>query len=414
MKIPADGPLAVWWRRAPGDEQRVGRLARRQRRIYFEYDPAFVAAGVELSPFELPLASGLYTDRHQTFEGLPGLLHDSLPDGWGRLLLDRQARRLGITGLTPLDRLACVGDRGMGALVYRPEVAMDGAAGALDLDVLAGQAAEILEGHADELLPALLQLGGSPAGARPKVLLGRRPDGVWVHGAADLPPDWAAWLVKFPARSDPADIGAIEAAYAQMARAAGIDVTETALLPSTTGPGWFGTRRFDRHAGQRLHVHTLSGLLHADHRVPSLDYQDVLQATFLLTKDDRAVRQQFRRAVFNVRAHNRDDHSRQFAFLLGADGAWRLAPAYDLTFSDGPGGEHAMLVMGEGASPDDTHLLALAARAHLPPRVARQIMAEVAEGISRWPALAAAHGVSRPQRAEISRRLGIGSRGGSR
>ncbi|MCA9545290.1 MAG: type II toxin-antitoxin system HipA family toxin, partial [Myxococcales bacterium] len=336
MKLAHDTPLEVWLRQAPGVERRVGRLAAQRRQIFFEYDPAWLASGPALSPFHLPPRPGLYRDPQHVFEGLPGLCHDSLPDGWGRLLMDRQARKLGLRGLTPLDRLACVGERGMGALVYRPAVSLDAAQGPLDLDVLAHHAAEVLAGEAEDLLVELLRLGGSPAGARPKVLLARVPDGTWTHGEADPPAEHEPWLVKFPARTDPEDIGAVEEAYARMARAAGVEVMPTALFPSATGPGWFGTRRFDRVAGRRVHVHSLSGLLHADHRVPTLDYADLLKATFLLTKDHGEVVRQFRRAVFNVRAHNRDDHSRQFAFVLSDGGDWRLAPAYDLTCADGP------------------------------------------------------------------------------
>lgn len=181
------------------------------------------------------------------------------------------------------------------------------------------------------LLDTLARLGGTSGGARPKVHIG-------------LPTKDATageWIIKFRAIYDPIDIGPVEEAYARMARAAGIEMAESCLFPSKDGPGWFATRRFDRPApGQRVHMVSLAGAIEAQPDWSSLDYDGFLRATMAITRHAADGAEAFRRMVFNVLAHNRDDHSRQQSYLMGPDGEWRLAPAYDLTFSAGPGGEH--------------------------------------------------------------------------
>ena len=209
--------------------------------------------------------------------------------------------------------------------------------------------------------------------------------------------------MKFASREDPPDVGAVELAYAEMARAAGVEMAPAWLLGGRDGhPGFFATRRFDRlPEGGQLHLHSLCGLLHADHRVPSTDYETLLKVTRLLTRDQRAVEQAFRRMVFNVFAHNRDDHSRNFAFLMDGGGTWSLAPAYDLTFSHGPGGEHWMTLAGEGRDPGNPHLLAVAAEVGVAERNARTIIDEVKAGVSRWDDFASTAGVSRRSRRKV-------------
>jgi serine/threonine-protein kinase HipA len=202
-------------------------------------------------------------------------------------------------------------------------------------------------------------------------------------------------------RNDRSDVGAVEAAYAQMARLAGIIVTPTYLLGARGDhPGFFATQRFDR---PRVHVHSLCGLLHADHRIPCLDYADLLRAVRWLTRDQQAVVQSYRRMVFNVIAHNRDDHSRNTAFLMGAEGRWQLAPAYDLTFSLGPGGEHWMTVAGEGRNPQRKQMENLAQQAGIEKEQAKRIIEEVESSVHCWPALAKDMGVSKESIREIQK-----------
>jgi len=374
----------------------VGRLAIREQKIYFEYDRAFTARGLEISPQRLPLQPGLRSFDPVLFEGLPGVFNDSLPDGWGCLLFDRAMRAQGIlpSQVSPLDRLAHVGNGGMGALIYEPDMGPGLAGGDIDLDLLAGQAQNVLEGQADDVLAELIALNGSSAGARPKALIGyNAATGAIIHGRDILPEGFEPWLVKFSNTQDDADAGAIEYVYALMAKAAGVEMTETHLFPAQKGAGYFATRRFDRDGASRLHAHTASGILHADHRTPSLDYQDLLALSVIMTRDIREAEKMFRFGVFNVLAHNRDDHAKNFTFLMNAQGEWRLSPAYDLTFSGGPGGEQTTMVMGEGKNPGVSHLTKLGADAKLPKKTAQDIIAQTLEALGGWRNLAKAHGV---------------------
>tara|TARA_R110000850_G_scaffold64116_3_gene144250 strand:+ start:28324 stop:29559 length:1236 start_codon:yes stop_codon:yes gene_type:complete len=379
-----------------GGPSPVGRLAIRARKIYFEYDRAFTARGLELSPLRLPLQPGLQSFDTLLFEGLPGAFNDSLPDGWGRLLLDRAMRAEGILPeqLSPLDRLAHVGSTGMGALVYEPDKGPEETGEAIDLNLLAGQAQAVLEGQADDVLAELISLNGSSAGARPKAMIGYNPaTGAMIHGNIDLPDGFEHWLVKFPNTQDGPDAGAIEYVYAQMAKSAGLEMMEAHLFPAREGGGFFATRRFDRKHGRRLHAHTASGLLHADHRTPSLDYEDLMALSMRLTRDIREAEEMFRLAAFNVLAHNRDDHAKNFTFLMDERGDWRLSPAYDLTFSAGPGGEQTTMVLGEGKAPGTEHLLKLGRDADLAASRIQEIITQTRDALAQWSNLAKAHGV---------------------
>lgn len=386
----------------------VGRLATRDRRIYFEYDAAFVAAGLDLSPHRLPLRPGLVPGDPHLFEGLAGVFNDSLPDGWGRLLFDRALRADGVLPeqVTPLGRLTHVGKRGMGALVYAPDQGPEAPEADLDLDRLAAQSRDVLQGETDEVLEELIALNGSSTGARPKAMIGLHPEtGDLVHGVHAPPPGYEAWLVKFPNTQDGRDAGAIEYVYAQMAQAAGVAMTETRLIKTAKGGAYFATRRFDRVGSARLHAHTASGLLHADHRIPSLDYETLIALTQGLTRDVREVEAMFRLAVFNVIAHNRDDHAKNFTYLMNAKGEWRLSPAYDLTFSSGPGGEQTTTVMGQGKAPSIADLTKLGEVAGLPKADVRAIIERTREAVRAWPELAARHGVTKSQIKLIGSRL---------
>ncbi|HUA59771.1 MAG TPA: type II toxin-antitoxin system HipA family toxin [Verrucomicrobiae bacterium] len=400
MKYAPVELLTVYLGRAGG--RKVGRLALRQRRILFEYDPAFVATGIELSPLKLPLQSGVFTPSDAVFDGLYGLFNDSLPDGWGRLLLDRTVEKQGIRHerLTALDRLACVGRSGMGALSYEPDRSPDEKDETLvGLDRVAEEAAIMLAGESEEVFEELLRLNGSSAGARPKIVAQVSPDRKRIiHGPQSLKPGFEHWMIKFQSLQDPRDIGAIEYAYSLMARRAGIDVPEAHLF-RTRKRGYFGTKRFDRIGDLRVHVHSLSGVIHADHRNPSLDYDMLLRVTLALTRSVPEAEKAYALACFNVLSHNRDDHAKNFAFLLNDENQWRFAPAYDLTFSNGPAGEQTMMVMGEGKNPGPEQLIALA-KAHNLKRGPR-ILERVRQAISRWRNFAGEAGVSAKSACDI-------------
>lgn len=375
----------------------VGRLAIRERKIYFEYDRTFIERGFELSPIHLSLKPGVSSFEYSLFEGLPGVFNDSLPDGWGRLLFDRFARSQGVTPseLTPLDRLAYVGQFGMGALVYEPDYSDQHGQADISLDTVAAQAQGVLDDSSDEVLAELIALNGSSAGARPKALIGVDAScNHIIHGAHELSDGYTPWIVKFPNTQDGLDAGAIEYVYALMAKEAGITMPETHLFPAKNGPGYFAIKRFDRDDNKRYHMHTACGLLHSDFRTPSLDYEDLVALTGMLTRDVREVEKMYRLAVFNVLAHNRDDHSKNFSYLMNEDGYWSLSPAYDLTFSSGPRGEQSTMVMGEGRSPGMEHLLKLAEEATIKKKRAVEIIEATKASLSKWPEQAKDHGVS--------------------
>ena len=342
----------------------------------------------------------------KVFDGLFGVFNDSLPDGWGRLLLDRAVEKLGITrqDLTPLDRLAHVGTTGMGALRYEPDLSKGGRTPViLKLDTIARETARVLAGEQGSVIEELMKLSGGSAGARPKVVAQVSADRTKViHGPDMLSAGYAHWMIKFPSSQDEPTIGAIEYAYSRMARAAGIAMPETHLFG--TKKTYFGVKRFDRDGDRRIHMHSLSGLLHADHRVPTLDYDALLTATQVLTKDATQMERAFRLACFNVLAHNRDDHAKNVSFLLDdASGQWTLAPAYDLTFSFGPGGEQSMLVMGEGRAPGLEHLRALSKKHDL--KKSKAIIEEVCAAIAQWPKFAEAAGLTKRTVQAITDRI---------
>ena len=375
----------------------VGRLAKRNHKIYFEYDPSFIDRGLEISPIKCPVKPGLQSFDPLLLEGLPGVFNDSLPDGWGRLLLDRQMRSRDVMPdpVSPLDRLAYVGHTGMGALVYEPDHAQGIAEKSINLDTLAAHTAQVLAGEASDVLQELLMLNGSSAGARPKAMIGvhhNRRD--IVHGAHQLPADYQPWLVKFPNANDNLDAGAMEYVYALMAVDAGLEMEEAMLFPAQKSAGYFATRRFDRRDGMRLHGHTASGLLHCDFRTPSLDYEDLIALTMILTKDIREAEKMYRLAVFNVLSHNRDDHAKNFSFLMGRAGEWKLSPAYDLTFSFGPRGEQSTMVMGQGKNPAISDLVKLGLEAKLPKQTINEILEQAKVALGKWKTLALEHGVS--------------------
>lgn len=367
-----------------GEDWPLGMLADDGRTLLFEYSAEALAQGLELSPLYLKLASVSYGDFPGFQMRLPGLIADSLPDGWGLLLMDRLFRQQGLRHSGPLDRLAFIGDRAMGALRFEPTDERGVQAVNWDLLTLARESERVLAGESQLALKELAFTGGSPQGARPKALVqydaGRnqvstRPD------AAGAP-----WLVKFPAHGEHKEVCAIEQLYAELARDCGLTVPNSAWFDLAPDVAAFGVVRFDRERGQRVPLHSLAGLLHVDFRAPgSTDYTAFLRATRMLTRDAREVEQAYAQAVFNVLFHNRDDHPKNLAWRLGRDRRWRLAPAFDLTFSEGPMGQHHMDVCGVGDAIERHHLLQLADEGGVPAKAAAGVidrMLEQADGFS--------------------------------
>jgi len=383
-------------------KQKVGTLAIKDRKIYFEYDKEFLKTGMEISPYKLPLKEGLQVCTDSPYEGLWGVFNDSLPDGWGRLLMDRYLMRLGVNPatLSPLDRLSYIGAYGMGALSYEPVRENDQSILTdIVLDDLAASSQQILEGSSEILVDELLTLNASSAGARPKVMVQMNESKTKIiHGSQALKEGFSHWMIKFASSVDNHEIGAIEYAYSLMAKEAGLQMPETALLEGKKGR-YFACERFDRVEDWRVHMHSMAGLVHSDFRYPSLDYDDVMSLNLHLTKNIQEVYKVFRLACFNLFAHNRDDHAKNFSYLMDEKGAWHFSPVYDITFSNGPGGEHSMMYLGEGKNPTKEHLRKLAHKHGL--KEADEIILKVQESIEKWKEFAKIAGVSKKTQSII-------------
>jgi serine/threonine-protein kinase HipA len=324
--IPDISHLKVYF-----DDRAVGRLAMGNDRLgLFEYDAEWLEDGFSISPFKLPLESGLFTSQKEPFDGLFGVFNDSLPDGWGNLLIDRWLKENGIepARISWVERLAIVGNSGMGALSYQPEIQKHTDSEEKALSFYAEEVNKILNEEEVDSLDHWVERAGSPGGARPKILL--NIDGI-------------DWLIKFGAQNDPKDIGEMEYAYSKTAKLAGVIMPETRLFDNS----WFGTARFDRDFGKRVHMITAAGLLHASHRYPSLDYTELMKATLYLTRSVSEVKKLYRLMIFNVLTYNRDDHAKNFSFLY-KNNEWMLSPAYDLVYSIGFNGNHSTTVNGKG------------------------------------------------------------------
>lgn len=341
----------------------------------FEYDKEWLADGFSISPLSLPLKPGVFVPKIDPFDGVFGVFADSMPDGWGRLLVDRFLLKQGINPqeIGNLTRLAIVGNSGMGGLTYEPDYHLgDIHSGALDLDQIALQCSEMLKTDYSENLDELFRLGGSSGGARPKIL---------------TVIDEEEWIIKFPNSQDSKNIGEEEYRYSLCAKECGLQMEETRLFESKVCSGYFGTRRFDRYrtkekkTGKR-HMISVSELLETSHRIPNLDYDILMKLTLELTKDYKEVEKMFRLMCFNVFAHNRDDHGKNFTYIYHEEeGRWYCSPAYDLTYSYSFGGEHATTVHGNGKNPDKKDILSVAKGIGLDEKVAETILNTVLEKV---------------------------------
>lgn len=390
----------------------VGEMAQNRTGVYFQYDADYIARYASLSPFKLAFNHSLQLAAAQPHQGLHGVFADSLPDGWGTLLMDRVFRQQGglPQQLTAMDRLSYVGDSGMGALRYRPiwDRADGHATTQTDLARLGRSAQSVFDGQTDRVLAQLAAVGSS-GGARPKALvyaaaslgtpLNASTPISTIQRAADR-----AWLVKFTSEHFPLghDESRCEAAYLCLAALAGIEIPESCLLPvpaalSTSNPNrvWLAQQRFDcTPTGGREHLHSACGLLAADFRAPSLDYEALIKLAQQLYQSPAAGQAVFRRAMFNLFALNQDDHSKNWAFLQNDLGDWRLAPFYDVTFSPNAYDEHMTSFAGYGKQPPLKAIQKLAKHANFAQwSAAQQVIAQVLEALSQWPTVAQQFGV---------------------
>jgi serine/threonine-protein kinase HipA len=386
----------------------------------FQYEPSFLASGIQLSPLMMPLADRIYSFPDlspRTFRGLPGLLVDSLPDRFGNNLINAWLARQGrpTDSLDSVERLCYTGRRGMGALEFAPaQGPIDKGSEAIELSELVALASDILSHQQswatalqtpdrEEALQTILRVGTSAGGARAKALIAWNPSTEEVRsGQLDAPPGFSHWLLKFDGvrgnkdkeLEDPQGYGLIEFAYSQMAQAAGISMTECRLLEENERRH-FMTRRFDRDdAGEKLHMQSLGALAHFDYNEPgSYSYEQAFLVMRQLELSMQEVEQQFRRMVFNLAARNQDDHVKNIAFLMDRTGQWALSPAFDVTWSFNPSGawtaSHQMSVNGKRDQFTRSDLLAAGRSAQLKRGRATTIVEEVLVAVRDWPRFAA-------------------------
>jgi serine/threonine-protein kinase HipA len=397
VRLAPGTPLTVALAFDPSATVPAARVAMDAGLAQLEWSREVIDQKLAISPLYYPPDVGLHAARGKSFEGVHGFLADSLPEGWGQLLMRKRLAKLNIdiTTLNALERLALVGNQGRGALVFEPATTPPEDVKTLDLDTLADEATALLAGSESELADTLAELGGGSGGARPKVHVGFDGQGNISVGDREVAAGHKAWLVKFRAPNDHADIGPIEEAYANMAEAGGLVMSEHRLIKAKKGPGYFAARRFDRpDAGGRLHMVSLAGALEARPDMPSANYDLFLRATRAITRRADDVTAAYQRMVFNVLACNRDDHTRQHSYLMGPDGDWRLAPAYDLTYAPGPGGEHYMDIEGEGRRPTRAQVTTLGKKHGLNADRVAEVVDKVRAAVAAWPKFAKAAGVT--------------------
>ena len=348
------------------NDKLVGTLAKTpDRLVAFEYDSVWLRDGFSISPFSLPLEKKVFLPKFEPFDGLFGIFNDSLPDGWGRLLVDRLLlkNKINPSEIDSLNRLAVVQENGMGALTYKPEHKFETLEQESDYDKLAQESSKILESQDSSNLDELFKLGGSSGGARPKIL-------TKINGED--------WIIKFPSSQDSKNIGEQEYKYSLVAKDCGIKMSKTKLFDSKICSGYFGIKRFDRENDKKVHMVSVSGLLETSHRLPNLDYNILMKLTLELTKNYQDIEQLYRLMCFNVFAHNRDDHSKNFSFLYDENKKeWHLSPAYDLTYSSSFNGEHATTINGEGKNPSLEDILAIAKGIGIKEKQAREVALDI-------------------------------------
>ena len=393
----------------------------------FEYAPDFLDSGIQLAPFTMPLREQVYTFpelARESFHGLPGMLADALPDRFGNLLIDEWLVRTGRTpaNFTPVERLCYLGRRGMGALEFRPAL-NNQPSGSVPINIaelidLANTAlaqkemltTRINSGNNEEqdAMRDILRVGTSAGGARAKAVIAwNEKTGDLRSGQVKAPPGFGYWLIKFDGVSgnrdkelnDPQGFGKIEYAYHRMALAARLEMSECRLFHEN-GRSHFMTRRFDRTPdGRKIFMQSLCGIAHMDfNQTGAYGYEQALDIAQRLGLSTAALKQLFRRMLFNVMARNQDDHTKNSAFLMNQKGEWQLAPAYDIIYNYNPDGawtrRHQMSINGKHDHFDIADFHAVANRFNiLPKKEVEAILEHTAATLARWPDFADEAGV---------------------
>ena len=400
----------------------------------FEYEPDFLTKGLELAPIHMNLDTARRGDgifsfpalNRDTFLGLPGLLADALPDKFGNRIIDTWLARNGrdASDFSPVERLCYTGSRAMGALEFHPPVQQNiDTPVSVEVEELTHLAARITTRRSkldvtlgenehlnNEALLDILRVGTSAGGARPKAIIAINDQGHVLSGQAVVPKEYEYWILKFDGVNDlelgsPKEYGRIEYGYFLMAKKAGIRMTNSRLLEEH-GRAHFLTRRFDRKKGRKLHMQSLCGMAHFDFNMAGgYSYEQAFEVMRRLRLSKAEAIQQYRRMVFNVIARNQDDHTKNIAFLMDADGKWHLSPAYDVTYSHNPAGiwinQHQMSINGKRDHFSIDDLIAVGKSISLPKPI--QIIKEVKEAVQNWPRFAGKAGLSKEISDEIGR-----------
>ncbi|MCA1288620.1 MULTISPECIES: type II toxin-antitoxin system HipA family toxin [Rhodobacterales] len=431
-----DASIILWGRR-------IGAVSWDEARALgiFQYDPAFVGAGIEVAPLKMPVREAPYEFPalpKETFKGLPGMLADALPDKFGNRLIDAWLAETGRSAgrFSPVDRLCYIGNRGIGALEFEPTVRKATRSKKLEVAQLVDLANRVLSerenlagrlgGEDDaEALEDILSVGTSAGGARAKAVLAwNRDTGEFRSGQVKVDEGYEHWLLKFDGVSnnrdkelaDPQGFGKIEYAYYLMATAAGIDMSEC-RLHHEGGRSHFMTRRFDRdERGRKVHMQSLGAIQHFDFNDPaSYSYEQAIMTIRDLGLGMDVVEQQYKRAVFNVVARNQDDHVKNISFLMGRSGTWRLSPAYDVAYSYNPSGswtrDHQMSLAGKRN--DFTHgdLMVFASNVGLKSNRANQAIEEILGAVAQWHEFAERAGVEHSDVSRIEKTFRMNLRG---
>lgn len=399
----------------------------------FEFDPGFLNKGLDVSPMHMSLEDARRGDGRfffpalskDTFLGLPGMLADALPDKFGNSIIDAWLARHGrdSASFNPVERLCYTGTRGMGALEFSPAfISHQDEPVPVEISELVGLVQHIMtqrealdarlgnseQDNADAILD-ILRVGTSAGGARAKAIIAMDDRGSVVSGQGQAPPGYDYWLMKLDGVTDlelgeAGGYGRIEYAYYMMAKAAGINMTECRLFEEN-GRAHFMTKRFDRVKGNKLHMQSLCGVAHFDYNMAgaySYEQAFAVMRKLRLSKADAA--EQFRRMVFNIVARNLDDHTKNISFLMGANGKWKLSPAYDVIYSHNPAGtwtnQHQMSVNGRRDNITEGDLIAIGESISLSRPV--EIIDDVRAAVARWPEYAKDAGIKKEKALEIS------------
>ena len=381
----------------------------------FMYDKKYLKSNIELSPITMPLSSQIYSFpnlNEKTFRGLPGMLADSLPDKFGNKVIDNYLAQDGrsIEELTAVERLCYVGKRGMGALEYIPQKGFTAPDQSIDIDELAKLADGILserEGlsiKADaNALQQLIKVGTSAGGARAKALIAWNEETKDIRsGQIDAGKGYTYWLLKFGTmnnnkdkdkEADGKDYAKIEYAYYLMTKDAGIQMEECRLVKTAEGVH-FATKRFDRDVeGKKIHMQSLGGLAHYDFNdAGAHSYEQAAHVMRKLRLSQTEIEQLFRRMVFNELAKNYDDHVKNISFLMDRSGKWKLAPAYDMTFSYNPTSlwtaNHQMRINAKKNNIELEDMITCVKNMDISEKNIRKIITQINAVVKRWPSYA--------------------------